>query len=103
MRFNKINAQFLLFHKIQPISPRKFIQIIDEHNQLSLSIRELNSILNKSVASLFIITAFVIACYFDMKLKSSLEMLHCYQIHNIKSNYFCLYQLTFKRNSVQFK
>ena len=60
MRFNQINTQFLLFHKIQLISPRALTQTIDEHNQLSLSIRKLNSILNKSVASLFIITAFVI-------------------------------------------
>ena len=60
MRFNQINTQFLLFHKIKRISPRTLNQTINEHNQLSLSIRKLNSIMNKSVASLFIITAFAI-------------------------------------------
>ena len=60
LRFNQINAQLRLFHKIHRISPRKFIQIIDEHNELSLSIRRLSLIMNKSVGSLYVLTAVVI-------------------------------------------
>ena len=60
MRFTQINTQLRLFYRIKRISPRMFIQTINEHNQLSLEIYQLNQIMNKSVACLFIITAFSI-------------------------------------------
>ena len=60
LRFSQINAQLHLFVKIKRIPHRKFIQIINEHNQLSLTIRKLNSIMSKSVGSLFIMTAFLV-------------------------------------------
>ena len=60
MRFTQMNTQLRLFYRIKRISPRMFIQTINEHNQLSLVIHKLNQILNKSVACLFIITAFSI-------------------------------------------
>ena len=57
MRFNQINIQLRIFHKIIRISPRKIVQIINEHNQLSLAIDKLNLIMNKIVGYIFIITA----------------------------------------------
>ena len=60
LRFNQINSQLRLFHKIKRISPQTFVQTINEHNQLSLSIHKLNSILSKFVGSLFIMTAFFV-------------------------------------------
>ena len=60
MRFSQISTQLHPFHKVRRISPQALNQTINEHNELSLSIHKLNSILSKSFGSLFIISAFVV-------------------------------------------
>ena len=60
LRFSQINTQLRLFHKIKRISFQTINRTIDEHNQLSLEIHQLNLILNKTIGWLFIITAITI-------------------------------------------
>lgn len=60
LRFNQINTQLRLFHKIKIVSIQTINKTLNEHNQLSLAIHQLNLILNQTIAWLFIITAILI-------------------------------------------
>ena len=60
LRFNQINTQLRLFHKIKIISLQTINKTMNEHNQLPLAIHQLNLTLNKTIGWLFIITAIVI-------------------------------------------
>ena len=60
IRFSQINTQLRLYHRIKTNSFVSINRLINEHNQLSLSIHQMNMILNRTLAYLFIILAFVI-------------------------------------------
>ena len=60
LRFNQINTQLRLFHKLKTSSLQTINRTINEHNQLSLAIQQLNLTLNKTIGWLFIMTAITI-------------------------------------------
>ena len=60
IRFSQINTQLRLYHRVKSNSFISINRLINEHNQLSLSIHQINIILNRTLAYLFIILAFII-------------------------------------------
>lgn len=60
LRFNQITSQFQIFIKRNIISPLKFINLIEEHNQISIEIHKMNLLMKKSVALVFITSSMAI-------------------------------------------
>lgn len=54
IRFKQINYQFKILRKIRIISSVKFINLIKEHNQISVEIFKFNLLMKKSIALVFI-------------------------------------------------
>ena len=60
IRFKQINHQFKILSKIRIISNVKFINLIKEHNQISVEIFKFNLLMKKSIALVFITSSMAI-------------------------------------------